>query len=321
LFATVIVQGETGVADFDSLQADLASGRSERMVYFAFDLLDLDGFDLQNAPLIERKRALAALLDEAKSACFHLAPHLEVAPALVFEQASAGLEGIVCKLDAPYRSGARASWLKIQVLQTRAVPGYQLHPCPRHDRGAALGASGGEGARLCRQAGTGFTQESSRAPPRPRRTRHRLANGPRRLPETEVDLGAAGTLGDDRLHRDQARRSLAPHLAQMAWFVAKESEHERYRQQNSSDCNRVARCRRRRGDRHALGRGGAHEHCGDRRGCAPDLAGHPGGMRGTPCLQPRGLPERSQLRAGLRGAARLQRRSLPKRSQLRVSVA
>ena len=113
----VIVQGETGAADFDALQADLASGRSERMVYFAFDLLYLDGFDLRKAPLIERKRVLAALLEEAKSDCFHLAQHLEAEPALVFEQACAmGLEGIVCKLrDAPYRSRARANWLKIKL--------------------------------------------------------------------------------------------------------------------------------------------------------------------------------------------------------------
>ena len=105
----VIVQGETGAADFDALQADLASGRSERMVYFAFDLLYLDGFDLRKAPLIERKRVLAALLEEAKSDCFHLAQHLGQAGAFVFEQACAmGLEGIVCKLrDAPCRSGPR----------------------------------------------------------------------------------------------------------------------------------------------------------------------------------------------------------------------
>jgi bifunctional non-homologous end joining protein LigD len=81
------MQGATGVADFDALQAELALGRSERMVYFAFDLLYLDGFDLRNAPLIEHKRVLAALLEEAKSESFHLARHLEVAPALVFEQA------------------------------------------------------------------------------------------------------------------------------------------------------------------------------------------------------------------------------------------
>ncbi len=128
----VIVQGETGAADFDALQADLASGRSERMVYFAFDLLYLDGFGLRNAPLIERKRILAALLEEAKSDCFHLAQHLDVAPALVFEQACAmGLEGIVCKpRDAPYRSGARGSWLKIKCFKHGVVPLVGFVPAP-----------------------------------------------------------------------------------------------------------------------------------------------------------------------------------------------
>jgi hypothetical protein len=72
----------------DRDRAEAASGRSERMVYFAFDLLYVDGFDLRKAPLIERKRVLAALLEEATSDCFHFAQHLEVAPALVFEQAS-----------------------------------------------------------------------------------------------------------------------------------------------------------------------------------------------------------------------------------------
>jgi bifunctional non-homologous end joining protein LigD len=156
----VIVQGETGVADFDALQADLASGRSERMVYFAFDLLYLDGFDLRNAPLIERKRILAALLEEAKSDCFHLAQHLEVAPALVFEQACAmGLEGIVCKLrDAPYRSGDRASWLKIKCVKRGVFPIVGFIPAPGAI--AALHLARFEEKALA-YAG-GFTQKSAR---------------------------------------------------------------------------------------------------------------------------------------------------------------
>jgi bifunctional non-homologous end joining protein LigD len=160
----VIVQGETGVADFDALQADLAAGRSERMVYFAFDLLYLDGFDLRNAPLIERKRILAAMLDEAKSDCFHIAQHLDVAPALVFEQARAmGLEGIVCKLrDAPYRSGARASWLKIKCVQRGVFPIIGF--IPAHGSIAALHLARREGKPLAYagRAGTGFTQKCAR---------------------------------------------------------------------------------------------------------------------------------------------------------------
>jgi bifunctional non-homologous end joining protein LigD len=67
------------------------------MVYFAFDLLYLDGFDLRNAPLVERKRVLAALLEDARSECIQLSQHLEIEPGLVYEQACAmGLEGIIC---------------------------------------------------------------------------------------------------------------------------------------------------------------------------------------------------------------------------------
>ena len=128
----MIVQGETGAADFDALQADPAAGHSERMVYFAFDLLYLDGFDLRRAPLIERKRVLGALLEETKSDCFHLHQHLEVAPPLVFEQACAmGLEGIVCKLrDTPYRSGDHASWLKIKCVKRGVFPIVGFIPAP-----------------------------------------------------------------------------------------------------------------------------------------------------------------------------------------------
>jgi bifunctional non-homologous end joining protein LigD len=160
----VIVQGETGVADFDALQADLASGRSERMVYFAFDLLYLDGFDLRKAPLIERKRILAALLEDAKSDCFHLAQHLEVAPALVFEQASAmGLEGIVCKLrDAPYRSGARASWLKIKCFKHGVFPIIGFIPAPGAIAALHLARRDGKALAYAGRAGTGFTQKSAR---------------------------------------------------------------------------------------------------------------------------------------------------------------
>jgi ATP-dependent DNA ligase len=47
---------------FRLLHADLAAGRMDRLLYYAFDLLYLDGFDLRGARLVERKRVLAALL-------------------------------------------------------------------------------------------------------------------------------------------------------------------------------------------------------------------------------------------------------------------
>jgi bifunctional non-homologous end joining protein LigD len=61
------VFGSTGLPDFQALRRELAKKHSDRLVYLAFDLLYLDGYDLRGAPLIERKRALQDLLAKAPS--------------------------------------------------------------------------------------------------------------------------------------------------------------------------------------------------------------------------------------------------------------
>jgi bifunctional non-homologous end joining protein LigD len=62
----VVVLDDRGVSDYHRLQEDLARGRTDRLVYYAFDALYLDGFDLRDVPLIERKRLLAELLRRAE---------------------------------------------------------------------------------------------------------------------------------------------------------------------------------------------------------------------------------------------------------------
>jgi hypothetical protein len=47
---------------FGRCAASLAKRHADRLVYLAFDLLYLDGYDLRSAPLLERKRALQGLL-------------------------------------------------------------------------------------------------------------------------------------------------------------------------------------------------------------------------------------------------------------------
>ena len=56
-----VVQREDGVADFHALRRAL-SAEPHRIVYFAFDLLHLDGEDLRKLPLIERRARLEKLL-------------------------------------------------------------------------------------------------------------------------------------------------------------------------------------------------------------------------------------------------------------------
>jgi bifunctional non-homologous end joining protein LigD len=52
-----------GRTNFSDLQAELAAGRQDRLVFYAFDLLYLNGFDLRGARQIQRKTALENLLE------------------------------------------------------------------------------------------------------------------------------------------------------------------------------------------------------------------------------------------------------------------
>ena len=53
---------ENGAPDFAALQAALSEGKTDALVYFAFDLLELDGGDITHLPVRERETRLAALL-------------------------------------------------------------------------------------------------------------------------------------------------------------------------------------------------------------------------------------------------------------------
>jgi bifunctional non-homologous end joining protein LigD len=52
-----------GLTNFSELQAELAAGHQDRLVYYAFDLLWRDG-DLRKLPQFDRKQALSDLLGE-----------------------------------------------------------------------------------------------------------------------------------------------------------------------------------------------------------------------------------------------------------------
>lgn len=153
----VISADERGAANFSALQDDLSRSRYDRMVYYAFDLLHLDGFDLRGAPLTERKRVLSGLLSEAGDiGPLHLSEHFEEnANTLFAKSCEMGLEGIVSKLrDSPYRSERTEAWIKIKCVQIARyeVIGYK-------DGATSLYLAKREGKDLIYvgKAGTGFT--------------------------------------------------------------------------------------------------------------------------------------------------------------------
>jgi bifunctional non-homologous end joining protein LigD len=110
----VVLDGN-GKSDFGKLQVAIAEGGGHGIVYYAFDLLALDGEDLRKLPLIERKSRLAKLFsDQPEAGPLFFSDHVVGHGAETFEHArEMKLEGIVSKrADAPYRTGRTRSWLK-----------------------------------------------------------------------------------------------------------------------------------------------------------------------------------------------------------------
>jgi bifunctional non-homologous end joining protein LigD len=106
---------ENGAPDFAALQAALSEGKTDALVYFAFDLLFEGGDDLRALSLSERKARLQQFLADA-GADDHLrfVEHFETGGEAVLRSACRlSLEGIVSKrADAPYVSGRTETWAK-----------------------------------------------------------------------------------------------------------------------------------------------------------------------------------------------------------------
>jgi DNA ligase 1 len=86
----------------------------------AFDLLHLDGTDLLDEPLVERRAALHRLVPEGLRAESIVTERLDVAQRFAAHALAAGHEGVIVKdLDAPYAAGRRgASWRKVKPIHT-----------------------------------------------------------------------------------------------------------------------------------------------------------------------------------------------------------
>ena len=106
-----------GTTSFAELQAATDHKETARLVYFAFDLLFLDGEDFTASPLIDRKRRLQVLLRRSpKDICF--VDHV-IGNGQAFYTAACkhDVEGIVSKrIDAPYRSADRGIWRKVKCI-------------------------------------------------------------------------------------------------------------------------------------------------------------------------------------------------------------
>lgn len=125
-----IIDGEVvvvheGRTNFSELQAELARADQDRLLYYAFDLLWLDGQDLRKRPQVERKAILQGLFDTYKlEQPVLVSEHIQGDGQELFEHASRlNYEGIVSKrADAPYRSDRNEGWLKVKTVQRGHFP-------------------------------------------------------------------------------------------------------------------------------------------------------------------------------------------------------
>ncbi|PYE37777.1 ATP-dependent DNA ligase LigD phosphoesterase module /ATP-dependent DNA ligase LigD polymerase module [Rhizobium sp. PP-F2F-G38] len=161
----IVVHKDNGASDFSALQEDLSLGRSDRFIYYAFDILHLDGHDLTKATLIDRKNLLQKLI-LADSPTVRFSEHFEDNGDLVLTHACRlSLEGVVSKeRSGLYVSGRKGSWVKSKCSERQefVIGGYAPSSTSDHAIGAlALGVYEDGALRHVGRVGTGFSHATA----------------------------------------------------------------------------------------------------------------------------------------------------------------
>lgn len=115
----VILPDARGAPDFHNLRSAITR-RNPALTFVAFDLMHLDGEDLRQRPIEERRARLLDLLPTAGASNLVFSEALEAdGPQAFAIVESAGLEGIVSKKKGSiYVSGSRAPWRKVKCFTT-----------------------------------------------------------------------------------------------------------------------------------------------------------------------------------------------------------
>ncbi len=159
----LVVEAAGGASDFSALQADLGEGRTDRFVFYLFDLLHLDGYDLRDVALTERKAALRRLLADAPTV-LRYSDHFDEDGELILRHACRlSLEGVVSKLrDGKYKSGRTRDWVKSKcsARQEFVIGGYVPSTTSTKSIGSlVLGQYDGKKLVHAGRVGTGFSRQ------------------------------------------------------------------------------------------------------------------------------------------------------------------
>ena len=167
----IAVLDEKGVSRFHLIQPRIANGdpnsishlaRSTPVVYFAFDLLYLDGYDLRGVSLAKRRELLDAVV--TAGGVLRISEVFPGAGEELLEAARGiGLEGVVAKhASSTYESRRSREWVKIKIVgeQEFVIGGFTAPQGDRDYFGAlVLGLYDAGELQWVGNVGTGFDQK------------------------------------------------------------------------------------------------------------------------------------------------------------------
>ena len=160
----MVVADDNGVADFQAVQNAFDTEHDERIVYYLFDLPWLDGHDLRQLPLDERRATLEKILADPPPALRYSASFAEPVQSLLASACQLNLEGLIGKRrDSVYVERRSSDWIKLKCQQRQefVIVGYTDPKGSRSAFGALLlGLHDGEQLRYAGKVGTGFSTDT-----------------------------------------------------------------------------------------------------------------------------------------------------------------
>jgi bifunctional non-homologous end joining protein LigD len=163
----IVALDQKGTPDFSALQAAISDGKTDRLIFFAFDLLFADAMDIRTLPLRARKARLKELLEarrKGKAGSIRYVEHFEVDGEAMMQSArKLSLEGIVSKkLDSRYHSGRSESWTKAKSREGHEVVLGGWNSTNGKFRSLMAGVYRGDHLAFVGMVGTGFGQDTVR---------------------------------------------------------------------------------------------------------------------------------------------------------------
>src|ERR1700719_2085500 len=160
----IVALDEKGRSSFQLLQSFDMGQEKPPILFYAFDLLRLDGKNLQNLPIEERKAKLEELLKKPPGVIRYSVSFTKDIKELLARAQKMGLEGLIGKRSGSrYEAGKRTgAWVKIKLHQEQefVIGGYTEPEGSRKYFGALLvGFYEGKNLKFAGRVGTGFSDK------------------------------------------------------------------------------------------------------------------------------------------------------------------